>query len=633
MHHRLGRESRRFGNPFHSSLPSGFFAWLNGSVDGEEDLSRTITRVWQEVYLQRPDVQQAFPDLFGSDRAGFIDWMAQHGIQEAGLDERFLVNRTSVHRCAEPPARPAAPAPREESSFGVNIAGYIASEKGVGEGVRSDVRMMQAAGIPYVLNNFADPGSSNQDLTFEHFSFGNPYPINLMHINADALPEFARRKGKAYFANHYNIGYWAWELSEFPKEWNASFQYLDEIWVPSNFTLESVSRSAPIPVVRVPHCLTEELPTLALDRGHFGLPRDRFIFLFIFDFHSYLERKNPAGVIDAFKKAFHQNDDVLLVFKCSRPEFNPAGFRAIKERAEGIPFQVIDEVLGREEINTLIGLSDCYVSLHRSEGFGLTIAEAMNLEKPVVATAYSGNMDFMTAGNSFPVKYRLVELDQDHGPYKKGNVWAQPDIDHAAEQMRFIYEDRDGAREIGRRARQDVLRQLSPKAVGELVKERLAAVSRRGHSNDQPVVADASTTAMTGSSDTRKDRSAGYVQLISRIRAAVSSTVPPQATVVVISRGDDELLKHEGRRGWHFPRTIDGTYAGYHPRDSAAAIAHVEGVRAQGADFLLFPSTALWWLEFYADLRHHLDHNYEVVHRDDACLIYRLRPSAADRLL
>jgi GT2 family glycosyltransferase/glycosyltransferase involved in cell wall biosynthesis len=632
MHKRLGREARRFGNPFHSSLPSGFYGWLNGSVDGEEDPSRTITRVWQEIYLQRPDLQQAFPDLFGTHRGGFIHWIISTGLRETGIDERFVINRTPLTRGAEPPAGRVSSAPKEERSFGVNVAGYIASEKGVGEGVRSDVRMMQAAGIPYVLNNFADPGSSNQDLTFEHFSFGNPYPINLMHINADAMPEFARQKGNAYFANHYNIGYWAWELSEFPKEWHASFQYLDEIWVPSNFTLESVSRAAPVPVVRVPHCLTEELPTLAVDRSHFGLPPDPFIFLFIFDFHSYMERKNPAAVIDAFKKAFHKDDDVLLVFKCSRPEFNPAGFRAIKERAAGVPFQVIDQVLGREEINTLIRLSDCYVSLHRSEGFGLTIAEAMSLEKPVIATAYSGNMDFMTPGNSLPVKYRLVEVEQDHGPYKKGNLWAQPDIDHAAEQMGFVYENRDAARELGRRARQDVLRHLSPRVVGELVKERLGAVAPGGHLTDQPEVAEAFTPGVTRPSDMPKERSAEYLQLVSKIRAAVCSTVPAQATVVVVSRGDDELLKHEGRKGWHFPRTIDGTYAGYHPADSAAAIAHLEGVRAQGADFLLFPATALWWLEFYTDLRGHLEHNYEVAHRDDACLIYRLRPSAPDRL-
>jgi GT2 family glycosyltransferase/glycosyltransferase involved in cell wall biosynthesis len=632
MHQRLGREARRFGNPFHSGLARGFFGWLNGSVDGEEDPARTITRVWQEIYLQRPDLQQAFPDLFGADRAGFLHWTASTGLHETGIDERFLISRTALAPGAELPAGPVSSAPHGQRAFGVNIAGYIASEKGVGEGVRSDIRMMQAAGIPYVLNNFADPGSSNQDLTFEHFSFGNPYPINLMHINADAMPEFARRKGKAYFANHYNIGYWAWELSEFPEEWQASFQYLDEIWVPSNFTLESIARAAPIPVVRVPHCLTEELPTLAVDRGHFGLPPDPFIFLFIFDFHSYMERKNPAAVIDAFKKAFGKNDDVLLVFKCSRPEFNPAGFRAIKERAEGIPFQVIDQVLGREEINTLIRLSDCYVSLHRSEGFGLTIAEAMSLEKPVIATAYSGNMDFMTAGNSLPVKYRLVEVEQDHGPYKKGNLWAQPDVDHAAGQMRFVYENRDAARELGRRARQDVLRDLSPKAVGELVKERLGTVVPGGHLSDQRVVTEAPSPAITLPRDTPKDRSAGYLQLISRIRTAVSSSVPPQATVVVVSRGDEELLKHEGRKGWHFPRTMDGIYAGYHPADSAAVIAHLEGVRAQGADFLLFPATALWWLEFYTDLRRHLEHNYEVAHRDDACLIYRLRPSAAGRL-
>ncbi len=192
MYQRLGREARRFENPFHSSSSDSFFAWLNGSVDGEENRSQVVTRLWHEIYLQRRDLQEAFPDLFGSDRTAFIQWVADHGLRETAVDERFLVHRPLAHRqeqLSEPPRE--APVALHETALGVNIAGYIASEKGVGEGVRSDIRMMQAAGIPYVLNNFPDPGSSNQDLTFEHFSYGNPHPINLMHINADAIPEFA----------------------------------------------------------------------------------------------------------------------------------------------------------------------------------------------------------------------------------------------------------------------------------------------------------------------------------------------------------------------------------------------------------------------------------------------------------
>ena len=393
--------------------------------------------------------------------------------------------------------------------------------------------------------------------------------------------------------------------------------------------MESISRSTSIPVVRVPHCLPEQLPTLDLDRVHFGLPRDAFVFLFVFDFHSYMERKNPAAVIDAFNHAFRKNEDAVLVLKCSRPEFNPTGLGALEEHAKGLPFQVIDQVLSREEINTLIRLSDCYVSLHRSEGFGLTIAEAMTLEKPVVATAYSGNMDFMTTGNSFPVNYRLVELDRDHGPYRKGNVWAEPDMEHAAELMRFVYENRDRANEIARKARQDILRQLSPQAVGELVKQRLVAVSRLRKTSAHLGAAEVAPAAESPSQPP-KERSAGYRQTISRIHDAIAAATPENATVVVVSRGDDELLQLKGRRGWHFPRTIDGTYAGHYPADSAAAIAHVEGAHAQGGEFLVFPATAIWWLEFYSDLKQYLEQQYEVAHRSDACVIYRLCPSTTD---
>jgi glycosyltransferase involved in cell wall biosynthesis len=120
-----------------------------------------------------------------------------------------------------------------------------------------------------------------------------------------------------------------------------------------------------------------------------------------------------------------------------------------------------------------MSICDAYVSLHRSEGFGLTLTEAMNMGKPVIATAYSGNMDFMTASNSFPVKYRLVEIEKNHGPYTKGCEWAEPDLDHAAELMRYVYLHRDHAAEVGKRAQQDVCSQLHPKTVGRMIRERL----------------------------------------------------------------------------------------------------------------------------------------------------------------
>ena len=144
--------------------------------------------------------------------------------------------------------QPGTPRP-----FGVNVAGCLPSEKGMGEAARADVRGLEAAGVPYVLNNFLDAGSVNQDATFARFADDNPYPFNLVHLNADAVPAFVCQRGEAYFHGRYNIGFWAWELAEFPDQWETSFQYFDEIWVASSFVLDAVSRASRVPVVRIPH--------------------------------------------------------------------------------------------------------------------------------------------------------------------------------------------------------------------------------------------------------------------------------------------------------------------------------------------------------------------------------------------
>jgi glycosyltransferase involved in cell wall biosynthesis/SAM-dependent methyltransferase len=405
-----------------------------------------------------------------------------------------------------PKERPGESAQEARTSsqrpFGMNVVGNMASERGTGEAVRATVRSLEAANVPYVLNNFVDDYSANEDRAFSHFSDDNPYAINLLQVNADMVPVFVRHKGEAYLRGRYNVGYWFWELSEFPEEqWQSSFRHLDEVWVGSSFVLDAVSRVAPVPVVRIPLSVPDKLVTKNLRRSDFGLPRDTFVFLFMFDYMSITERKNPLGLIKAFKKAFRRKDKALLVLKCSNSSpasiqavgDSPAIPRAIQDAAAGANVLILDSVLGREEVNTLLSLADCYVSLHRSEGFGLPLAEAMSLAKPVIATGYSGNVDFMTPANSFLVRYDLIELERDYGPYKKGCTWADPDLDHAAELMRFVYERRKAAKEVGRKAREYVRRTLHPQVVGRQIKERLlqigalGKVAALGGRNGQPV--------------------------------------------------------------------------------------------------------------------------------------------------
>ena len=219
----------------------------------------------------------------------------------------------------------------------------------------------------------------------------------------------------------YNIGAWAWELPRFPDRWYDRFAYYDEIWVGSSFIASAIAPISPIPVIRIP-------PVLApITRGaHDGTPRDwkrrrdEFLFLFMFDVHSHIARKNPLAVIEAFRRAFRPSEPVRLMLKCVNAASDSAGFATLRNRAAGAAIDIHDGYVPSHQVRSLMSSCDAYVSLHRSEGIGLTIADAMGLGKPVIATGWSGNTDFMNVSNAFPVGFRLVEIEQNVGPYDAG---------------------------------------------------------------------------------------------------------------------------------------------------------------------------------------------------------------------
>ncbi len=364
---------------------------------------------------------------------------------------------------------------------GVNLLGYFESEKGVGEGARSNLRIIQATGVPYCINNKVDSGSSNVERLSEELHSDNPYLVNLMTLNADGLYDFGSGN-PSYLAGHYNIGYWAWELPEFPPQWSTSFGYADEIWTPSQFTRDSVSSCSPIPVRVVPHALEiDEEFDLLPNHGAFGLSKDVFLFLFLFDFHSFLERKNPLGLIRAYKRAFGTRKDVQLLIKSTHSAEHQQELKLLQEASHGANVRILDAVLTRHEKQSLMKTADCYVSLHRSEGFGLTMAEAMLYGKPVVATSYSGNVDFMSDDDSFLVPYRLITIKETHGPYKAGYHWADPDLDSACDLMRHIESNREAAAAIGLKAQAKVRELLHPATIGASVRARLEELGLLEH--------------------------------------------------------------------------------------------------------------------------------------------------------
>jgi glycosyltransferase involved in cell wall biosynthesis len=363
----------------------------------------------------------------------------------------------------------------EASQFptGINLLGYLESEKGVGEGVRSNLRIVQATGVPYSVNNLVDSGSRNVETIAAKVSNRNPYSINLLTVNADQFVSFAKQR-QSYMRGRFNIGYWAWELSEFPEEWAPAFGYANEIWTPSQFTRDSVASCSPVPVKVVPHSLDPNLKAdPQVDRAKFGLRQDTFVFLFFFDFHSFLERKNPLGLIEAYKNAFGGRSDVQLVIKSAHSAEHKAELALLQHACSGANISIMDAVMTRQDKEELMAAANCYISLHRSEGFGLTLAEAMMLGKPVIATAYSGNLDFMSDDNSFLVSYKLIAIDRTHGPYKAGYHWADPDLDYAVDLMRHVEMDRGAAAEVGRKGQVKIAQALHPTTIAGSVRRRL----------------------------------------------------------------------------------------------------------------------------------------------------------------
>ena len=350
---------------------------------------------------------------------------------------------------------------------GFNVAGFLKGQYGIGESSRAFSQAVKATGLPSVSINIDSREHSNQEQGREHFSKENPYGINLMTFSFDYSRRFYRDHGRAFFEGRRNVALWYWELESFPARWHSNFDYYDEIWVPSRFCQSAFAAVSPIPVQHITYPM-ETWEGALRNRARFSLPEGAYIFLFSFDFFSTLARKNPIGVIEAFREAFHPSDNALLVLKSINSAQDPRGSERIQRAIEGLNVVWIKENLTGAEMKTLFASVDCYVSLHRSEGLGLGMAQAMSLGKPVIATNYSGNLEYMNSANSLLVNYRLVELAEDYGPgskpaiYEKGQVWADPDIHHAVEQMRWAYTHPEESKRLGEQARGDIRVSLSP---------------------------------------------------------------------------------------------------------------------------------------------------------------------------
>lgn len=488
LHERATALGEQFGDLFEEPGSDAFTAWLVGPAPrgGEHGITRYV---FYRVLRERPDVMRAYPDLDGPDGAEYVAWCRAFGRKELAIPERFMpappasAASVSVDAPSEPDAAPGAAATSRfsEGPPAVRVSGYLGHALGLGSAARGYAEALKAAGVAtstatVALDHMELPSDLGDDYgrhEFEDLLHDGHPGFELVAVNPDELPAFVRRVGNAYFQGP-RIGIWGWETNSIPARWAAAFDLVEEIWVYSRFMAENIGSATSHPVIALPPPV--KAPAAASEPLRLGVP-EGYLFLFVFDYLSTIQRKNPVGLIEAFKRAFAPGEGPRLLLKTINGPLRPMAEEAVLWEAHGREdIHVIDRSLSGAERDALMAACDCYVSLHRSEGFGLTMAEAMALGKPTIGTGYSGNVDFMNAENSYLVDYEIGRVGPDCEIYPPDGEWAQPSVEHAAELMARVVERPREAAAIGEQAREDVARELSPETTGAAMRRRLEEV-------------------------------------------------------------------------------------------------------------------------------------------------------------
>ncbi len=368
----------------------------------------------------------------------------------------------------------------------VTLVGYPFRSTGRAEHIRAIWRALAAAGVTArILDVASEAIPEDPGLVAEfgaHLTDTLPPGIRLFHLNGEEVaPDTlgalsARYRGQ--FAAGHNIVFPAWELPRYPAEWTGNLGQFDEVWAASRFAYNAIRPG--LNVLHIPNACEPHI-TAPLERGHFGIPPDRFAILFAFDFWSFPARKNPRAVIETFRRlrAARPHADVQLVLKFNHSSHRAAAAAEIVAAAAvfGDRLTLIDATLSDNEAKHLTRCCDCYLSLHRSEGFGRGPAEAMFFGKPVIATGWSGNMEYMREDNSLPVRYRLIPVGAHEYPFGANQVWADPDVAHAAELLIRLVDDPAYAKSVGERARRHMQEHFSDAALGARYRARFEAIA------------------------------------------------------------------------------------------------------------------------------------------------------------
>lgn len=437
----------------------------------------TVPRAAHLLWQRHQQLQRAFNLETDRGVAGLAMWSTEvwHTQQE--------LSWICPTEAATPPP-PMSMTQASQRPFGLNLIGFAFGELGIGEDVRMAAAACEAVGIPFAVVNI-HPGDNlrqaDQALV-KHVAHAAeqtdiaPYACNLFCLTAFDTARVYLERGELFYGR-YNIGWWPWELPVWPADWTPVFDLVDEVWAATSFTYRMyteaiVRKPAPQPPVTLMPMAASVERVSPMSREELGLRKDQFLFLYVFDFNSYLARKNPFAAVKAFSKAFEESDDsVGLILKVmnANPQ-NPEWIRFLEECSHDRRITVLQRTMERGEVLGLIQSCDAYLSLHRAEGFGRTLAEAMLFGHSVISTDFSGNADFVREGIGYPVKWSKTPTKPGDYPFVKdadAAWWAEPDIESAILQMKKCRE----------RAMTDYTRLLDKNTVLEIAHMRFAPIT------------------------------------------------------------------------------------------------------------------------------------------------------------